>query len=176
MSCQKDPAWCLAILQAASPNLEELHLVSPPAEHFAAVQGMPRLQRLHLTWSGDHAATPDRVPPRASSGLKSLRVKGLPRAITQSLLQSHAVSLQDLELEVGAVRGEEWPFEAGDLAAFLRPCGLRLARLVLVRPSAECDAAVCRGQVRGARGMLRHCSVKCDRCDGAQSRFISTIQ
>lgn len=168
----KDAAWCLSVLRAAAPTVEELYLVHPLPQHLAAVHTCLALRRLDV-WATDRSldAPPTVVLPALPqpSRLTWLRVGGLPRATTESLLGAHWTSLDVLWLYLGTDRAAEWPggCDAGELGAVLRHCGPRLSRLVLGRPvrHEDGDEAVCLAQVATARRVLPGCTVQCAKCD-----------
>ncbi|KAK3928889.1 E3 ubiquitin-protein ligase TRIM32 [Frankliniella fusca] len=172
--CDSDPAWSLELLQRAAPTVERLEVVGPREPHLRAVHAMPRLRRLQVNCdtcddNALYAAPPElgALPP-GHSGLRWLRVWRLPRATTESLLQAHRGTLEELELWVGTPGEKEWPRSCSDLHSLLGRCGLRaLRRLVLLRwgPCSHTDTA-CREQLAVVRAVLPGVQqVQCDICD-----------
>ncbi|KAK3930045.1 Formin-like protein 7 [Frankliniella fusca] len=169
--CHEDPAWTLELLQRAAPTLERLEVFNPREPHLRAVHAMPRLRRLRVVCNDNalHAAPPElgALPP-GHSGLRWLSVYLLPRATTESLLQAHGGTLEELELYVGTPGEEEWPDSCSDLRSLLGRCGLRaLRRLVLWRGGCHTDTG-CREQLAAVRAALPGVQVLCCRCDREQ--------
>ncbi|XP_026285407.2 uncharacterized protein LOC113211298 isoform X3 [Frankliniella occidentalis] len=152
--CDKDPSWNLQLLQRAAPSVEELKLIYPREAHLLAVHAMPRLRRLNVFSADALDAQPPVLPalPPGTAACRWLKVLGLPRATTQSLMRAHSHSLVELQLTVGSPGDKEWPKGCGDLHSLLEQCGLRaLRRLVLRRVLCTHRAAQCdqqRAQVR----------------------------
>ncbi|XP_034233518.1 uncharacterized protein LOC117640742 isoform X2 [Thrips palmi] len=165
--CAYDRAWSLDLLRSAAATLEELKACDLLEDHMVVVHCMPRLRRLHL--QGYSSAQPPLLPalPQPSS-VQWLLVCCFPRAITQSLLQAHAASLDVVLLAVSASPGLLWSDGCSDLDAVLGPCGLRLSRLVLLRDHDTDRDAFCRDQVAAARRVLPGCTVQCRQCDGVR--------
>lgn len=170
--CTGDPAWCLALLESAAPTLEQLGVWDLDEAHLRVVHAMPRLRRLDI-WSivGLLDAQPPVLPAlsQGHTGLQWLRVKGLPRATTLSLLRAHSHSLEDLQLVVGTTFDGEWPQSGcSDLHSLLQQCGLRvLRRLVMwyANPDVTHEAAPCRQQRGRMRRVLPGAKVLCNVCD-----------
>ncbi|XP_052133598.1 uncharacterized protein LOC113217539 [Frankliniella occidentalis] len=173
--CDKDPAWSLHLLWRAAPTVLDLGVMYPREAHLLAVHAMPRLRRLYV-FSGDALdAQPPVLPalPPGRRGLQLLKVLGLPRATTLSLLQAHGESLEDLQLEVGTGTDTDsvWRESCGSLHSQLEQCGLRvLRRLVLVRSGLHAHSALaCVGQRAQVRGVLPGVEVLCSRCSYAKA-------
>ncbi|KAK3919305.1 Paramyosin [Frankliniella fusca] len=171
--CRWDPAWSLELLQRAAPTVERLEVFDPRESHLRAVHAMPRLRRLRVSADGalDAAAPELGALPPGHDGLRWLRASRLPRATLQSLLQAHAGTLEELELEVGTPREAEEERSCSDLHSLLGRCGLRaLRRLVLCRFAvvfSHSDTA-CWEQCAAVRAALPGLQVLCDECDRVQ--------
>ncbi|XP_026291175.1 uncharacterized protein LOC113215725 [Frankliniella occidentalis] len=166
--CHWDPAWSLQLLQRAAPTVERLSVNSPREAHLRALHAMPRLRRLYVDGDADLYAQPPELPalPPGHAGLQWLRVWGLPRATTQSLLRAHGGTLEELVLWVGTAGSAGWPWSCGDLHLLLQQSGLRaLRRLVLGRLGCIHGPAPCREQRAEVRRVLPGAEVLCDQCD-----------
>ncbi|XP_026283849.2 uncharacterized protein LOC113210197 [Frankliniella occidentalis] len=174
VSCHKDPAWSLELLQRAAPTVERLSVGHPQEAHLLAVHAMPRLRRLHVMMGADADldAPPVVLPalPPGHAGLQCLTVSRLPRATTQSLLLAHGRALEELQLWVGTAGSLAWPRSCGDLHSLLEQCGLRaLRRLVLVRAHKfSHETAACGEQLAEVRRLLPSAEVLCDVCDSVE--------
>ncbi|XP_026282670.1 uncharacterized protein LOC113209400 [Frankliniella occidentalis] len=172
VSCHKDSAWSLQLLQRVAPSIEELAIVYPREPHLRALHAMPRLRRLQVS-GGDAAmrAQPPELPalPPGHAGLQWLRVIQLPRATTQSLLRAHGRSLEELQLLVGTAGRDGrdgWPVCCGDLPSLLQQSGLQaLKRLVLRRFVTGHEPAACSEQRAEVRPVLPGVEVLCGWCD-----------
>ncbi|XP_052131330.1 uncharacterized protein LOC113209672 [Frankliniella occidentalis] len=165
--CHTDPTWSLQLLQRAAPTMEQLVVWCPREAHLRAVHAMPRLRRLYVDGDAALLAQPPELPalPPGHAGLQWLRVDGLPRATTQSLLRAHGGTLEELVLWVGTAGSREWPDSCGDLHSLLQQSGLRaLRRLLLVRWSYSHELAACREQRAQVRRVLPGAEVLCSRC------------
>lgn len=184
VSCQRDSAWSLELLRAASPSVEELEVTHPSAEHLAAVHAMPLLRRLAVAGDdklyAEPVALPEVLPGGRGSRLRTLRLTDgwtLPRETLQAVLRAHGPALRALELRVGTPGDREWPWCCGNLQATLARCGLSgLQRLLLVRGAAGSSAGVgrnvawhweaaCKAQMDAVRRVLPTTAVLCATCD-----------
>ncbi|KAK3919286.1 Teneurin-4 [Frankliniella fusca] len=164
-----DPAWSLELLQRAAPTVERLEVVCPREPHLRAVHAMPRLRRLRLDCDDALDAAPPELGalPPGHSGLRWLHVSGFPRATTESLLQAHGGTLEELVLWSGTPGERGWPWSCSDLHSLLGRCGLRaLRRLLLWRPGSTSHTVRACGEQRAAvRAALPGVQVLCGECD-----------
>ncbi|XP_052132589.1 uncharacterized protein LOC113217115 [Frankliniella occidentalis] len=169
--CHRDPEWSLELLQRAAPSLEQLSVHRPSEAHLLSVHAMPLLRRLHVTGGPIPDPTDTLLPtlPPGHAGLQWLSVWGLSRNTLQSLLEAHSGSLEELQLTVGVLRGDNasYPFSDRDLHNLLQLCGLRAMRkIVLKRGSVYHEVDQCVWQKSWVRLRIDGAEVLCDRCDG----------
>ncbi|KAK3920298.1 Ribosome biogenesis protein ERB1 [Frankliniella fusca] len=165
--CLSDPAWTLGLLQCAAPTVERLSVYNPLESHFRVVVAMPRLRRLCL-WCDDDAqyACPPGLaaqrPPGSGDGdgLRWLRVRYLPPATLQALLQVHRRTLEELMLSARTPGpGRD------DLHKLLGRCQLRALRRLVLRRDYGHDDGDCAGQRAAVRAVLPGVQVLCSICD-----------
>ncbi|XP_026288172.2 uncharacterized protein LOC113213351 [Frankliniella occidentalis] len=169
LSCNRDPAWSLQLLQCAAPTVEQLRLDCPRDAHVRAVHTMPRLRTLDVHDDGTLDRQPPELPalPAGHSGLQWLRVFGLSSGTVRSLLRAHGGTLEVLQLRVGTAGPKKWPESCSDLHALLEQCGLRaLRRLVLWRVCCHHEKTACTEQRRVVLRVLPRAEVLCSKCDG----------
>lgn len=158
--CNWDHGWCVRVLQSSAASLHGLKLHNPSDEHLAVVASMPRLQWLDLSFSGECSFSPPRSLPAT---LLALRVEGLSRAATKSLLRAHGPLLRVLWLDVGVEKGKEWPKGCKDLSAMLAHLPLKLLLLTRPGPGSDThDIEACHAQMNAARLALPRCIVDCN--------------
>ncbi|XP_052131303.1 uncharacterized protein LOC127751586 [Frankliniella occidentalis] len=172
--CREDPIWSLELLQRAAATVEELRLNFPDEAHLLAVHAMPRLRRLEVTGNA-YACVPELPAPLPGAGvLQWLRVDGLPRATTQTLLRALGRSLEVLQMGVGTAGDGEWPFSCDDLPSLLEQCGLRALRRLVLGRIVGCThaAAPCDRQRADARRVLPGAEVLCNWCDSVAGEVV----
>ncbi|XP_026288220.2 uncharacterized protein LOC113213386 isoform X2 [Frankliniella occidentalis] len=175
--CCYDPAWSLQLLRSAAPSVEQLSVWYLRQAHMLAVHAMPRLRRLWLShYMEPRSLELGELPQQGNGeGLEWLKVYGLPRPTTRSVLQAHAHSLQELVLFVGTAGEQQWPRSCSDLHSLLEQCGLRaLRRVVLERggASSRCShgRAGCDQQRGEVRRVLHGAEVLCSKCHHRRAR------
>lgn len=170
--CQRDPAWTLELLQRSALTVEQLELVDPGRGHLSAASNMLQLCRLFVQCQATLLPAADfEVPTSPHSHLRWLRVYGLCRATTQSLLRAHADALEEVELRVGTptTKHQGWPWSCSDLHYMLRDCNLQaLRRLVLKRLNCTHTPAACNKQCSVVEMELPKAKVLCSMCDDVE--------
>ncbi|XP_034240391.1 uncharacterized protein LOC117644852 [Thrips palmi] len=160
--CPIDPAWNMALLRAAAPTVEALHVRVVQAEHLSVIHAMPRLRRLYVACDPDLYANPISLPPLPAGhpgGLHWVRAY-MPKATLASLVRGHAHSLRELVVCAGT-RGppgyeDHYPYACTDLSAVFRGGALpALRRVVLWRSASFVHGEVdCRVQLAAIRAVL----------------------
>ncbi|KAK3907581.1 Roquin-1 [Frankliniella fusca] len=174
--CHRDPIWSLELLQRAAPTVERLEVRLPFCTlcepQLRAVHAMPRLRRLLVECEYVGGALDPAPPelgalPPGHSGLRWLSALCLPRATTESLLQAHGATLEELELVMGTPGDGEWPYSCSDLHSQLGRCGLRALRILVLRRGSYCSHTdtACREQLAAVRAALPGVQALCGKCD-----------
>lgn len=179
VSGKKDPEWVCQILQAAAVTLKELAVYDVNNSLLRAMQGM-RLEKLvigdtNFAQGGQLKNFKLHLPSR----LIYLRVWGLPRPLTVSMLTAHAERMEELWLQVDCHpvssryaehKDTSWISKRVDLAGLLGECRLvTLKKLVLWRHGTLVPHLPdpCRAQREAVSFVVPpECSVKCNKCDG----------
>lgn len=165
--CNKDPKWCMKILETVAPNVEELHLFSFHIEHLEAIQRMPLLRWLVLEdFHDEMGKKKEYEPPKLHHESKleflwvNLQKHHFHFRLCQALIKSHEESLRVLFTSLPSYHSDAIQFFDGIHFKNLR---------ILMYGMNYCGSDNCHDLMLGLRKRFPDMKLMCFRCGRTES-------